>query len=648
MPALQSQTRTYDAAGNLQTLLDYNGRTTQYTYDSLNRLITRSPYSATDGAPESFTYTPTGKRATMTYGSPQETVTYTYDDHDRLYQKQTPQGTLTYTYDAAGNLASMTSSNANGVSVSYTYDSLNRLATVVDNRLPAGQQTTTYSYDPASNLATVTYPNGLQSSFTYDDLNRVTAMNAAKASYNYQLDATGNRKQVTESSGRVVNWSYDNIYRLTNEAISLDPHSVNGSVGYGLDPVGNRLSQQSSLSAIPSGSYTYDADDRMLSTETYDANGNTLVTGARTFTYDFENRLKTMTMGSTTVTITYDADGNRVAKTVNGVTTRYLVDTLNPTGWPHVVEEVVGGATQRTYTYGRKRISQNQTINGSWIASVYIYDGFGSVRALTGVTGAVTDTYDYDAWGNTVTTTGSTPNVYLYRGEQYDPDLNLYYFRARYLDSLNGRFVSRDTDWGNRNDPITFHRYLYANGDPVDRSDPTGHGSMKDYATLVGSILLPVAPAIERAGVLVRGQMALGVEAIEDAAYWWDLLETYAPGSGNFRTLATAPVLNLANGEIEEAAAISSNRWPPGLVQAIKSSGDIVIKIPWDKTIKGAQHAEQILLEWAKANNYLVLAIAAGGRDICEEYCVTALEAASEAQNAEYGVPIFYVPGGYY
>jgi YD repeat-containing protein len=61
---------------------------------------------------------------------------------------------------------------------------LNRLSTVVDNRLPVGQNTTTYSYEPASNLATATYPNGLQSAFTYDDLNRVTALNASKASYN--------------------------------------------------------------------------------------------------------------------------------------------------------------------------------------------------------------------------------------------------------------------------------------------------------------------------------------------------------------------------------------------------------------------------------------------------------------------------------
>ena len=80
----------------------------------------------------------------------------------------TPEGTLSYTYDAAGHVASIASSNTNGISVSYTYDDLNRLSTVVDNRL-SGNNTTTYTYDPASNLATATYPNGVAER---DDLRR--------------------------------------------------------------------------------------------------------------------------------------------------------------------------------------------------------------------------------------------------------------------------------------------------------------------------------------------------------------------------------------------------------------------------------------------------------------------------------------------
>ena len=312
---------------------------------------------------------------------------------DRLTAKATPAGTLNYTYDAAGNVASITSSNTNGASVGYTYDDVGRLSTVVDNRLGG---TTTYSYDPASNVATVAYPNGLQSTFTYDSLNRLTALNSPAAGYSYQLGPTGNRAQATESTGRTLNWSYDGIYRLTNEAISSDPEHVNGSVAYGLDPVGNRMTENSTLSGVNSGSFGYNADDE-VSTETYDNNGNTLATGGKTFTYDSQNRLRTMNGGA--VTLIYDAFGNRVVKTANSVTTRYLVDDLNPTGLPQVMEEVVGGAVERVYTYGLQRISEDQIVNNAWTASFYGYDGAGSVRQLTNAAGAVTDTYEYDAWG---------------------------------------------------------------------------------------------------------------------------------------------------------------------------------------------------------------------------------------------------------
>jgi RHS repeat-associated protein len=138
------------------------------------------------------------------------------------------------------------------------------------------------------------------------------------------------------------------------------------------------------------------------------------------------------------------------------------------------VEEVVGGVVQRTYTYGLQRISQSQLISGAWTASFYGYDGFGSVRMLTDAGGAPTDAYDYDAWGNAVNATGSTPNVYLYRGEQYDPDLRLYYLRARYYYPLSGRFLSTDPEKPHARAPETLQRYWYADGDPIYWIDPTG------------------------------------------------------------------------------------------------------------------------------------------------------------------------------
>src|SRR6266568_3636338 len=49
------------------------------------------------------------------------------------------------------------------------------------------------------------------------------------------------------------------------------------------------------------------------------------------------------------------------------------------------------------------------------------------------------------------------------------------YYRARYYNSLTGRFLSRDPENGQPTDPKTLHKYLYAGGDPVNRIDPTGH-----------------------------------------------------------------------------------------------------------------------------------------------------------------------------
>ncbi len=170
-------------------------------------------------------------------------------------------------------------------------------------------------------------------------------------------------------------------------------------------------------------------------------------------------------------------------KTV-GVTTSYLVDDLNPTGFAQVLLETFTGSTSltrefsHTYVDGLERISQRRSFqvagSGQTQNNYYVYDGHGSVRALTDQTGAVTDTYDYDAFGNLIHSTGTTPNNYLFAGEQFDPDLNLYYNRARYLNTSTGRFWSMDTYEGNDQDPLSLDKYVYVEADPVDSVDPTG------------------------------------------------------------------------------------------------------------------------------------------------------------------------------
>jgi RHS repeat-associated protein len=141
--------------------------------------------------------------------------------------------------------------------------------------------------------------------------------------------------------------------------------------------------------------------------------------------------------------------------------------------------ETVNGVVQRQYTYGLQLISESQFVNNAWTPSFYETDGTGSVRQLTNSAGQITDTYDYDAFGNEVNSTGTTPNNYLYRGEQYDADLSLYYLRARYYNPTNGRFLNVDpqASEGQR-------RYQYAAADPVDGMDPTGNEALTEFLLL--------------------------------------------------------------------------------------------------------------------------------------------------------------------
>src|SRR6267142_2948173 len=268
--------------------------------------------------------------------------------------------------------------------------------------------------------------------------------------------------------------------------------------------VGNRTQKVSTLPGYPGGLSNYNANDQ-LSTDTYDNDGNTTVSNGVGYAYDFENHLVQAGAG---ISFVYDGDGNRVSKTVAGVTTQYLVDTQNPTGYAQVVLETVSGSSapnreqSHTFSYGLELVNEARTyiVNGQLANSVvyFDYDGHGSVRALTDTTGTVTDTYDYDAFGNLIHSTGTTPNNYLFAGEQFDPDLNLYYNRARYLNVSTGRFWSVDTDEGKDEQPLSLHKYLYAGGDSVNKSDPSGH-DFSVVETLTVAVVITVLAAIPTA-----------------------------------------------------------------------------------------------------------------------------------------------------
>jgi RHS repeat-associated protein/uncharacterized repeat protein (TIGR01451 family) len=513
LPLGMNETWTYNMYGDNLTHVDFRGKTTTMTYDGLARMLTKVPDPGLGEPTVTFTYNPTGTRATMADAS--GSTAYGYDTRDRLLTKATPAGTLTYAYDAAGKVASIRSSNVNGTSVDYGWDAANQLVSVQDNR--AGG-VTTFAYTSTGHPRTLTHPSGVRATYSYDTRDNVSSLNWSQGtnlafeSWSYTLNGRGQRLTVRDAMGRQAAFGYDAAARLISETVTGDPSGPtgNGELAYSLDPAGNRLSTNSTLAAIPSAGYSLDANDQ-LSKDGYDLNGNTTNADGHTYTFDFENRLRSKDGGA--VTITYDGDGNRATKTAQGVTTRYLVDDVNPTGYLQVLEEVASGAVKVEYTYALTVVSQTRMLNGGPQTRYYVQDAHGNVTGLTDTAGAVTDTYDYDAWGNVVSSSGVTVNTRLFAGEELDPDVGLINLRARQYNPSTGRFFTLDpldlttsvgpadmklasaiasvtspytrtalellapdhSRWEGRIlEPLNWNRTIYANADPVNRFDPTG------------------------------------------------------------------------------------------------------------------------------------------------------------------------------
>ena len=327
------------------------------------------------------------------------------------------------------------------------------------------------------------------------------------ASYDNTLDPPGNRLSVTKADGSSIVWSYDDAYRLIGET-RLDPGgSPTDETTFAYDPVGNRLSMTVDGATT---SYTFNGLDQLLTaggtSSTYDVRGNlTQVSeGADVTTYAWDARDRLMGVSlpaGSPIAYTYDADGRRVRQVVGGAETNYLWDENSLYG-DVVLETDAGGATLANYVLGGPELLA-QTRSGS--TSYYLTDALGSARSLTNSAGAVTDTYDYTAFGELFASSGTTANAYLYTGQQFDAPTGLYSLRARYYDPSSGRFLSRDPMEVQVFNPLEINRYGYAAGNPVNLTDPSGSQGFQQYGMTSSLVSLSAGGTLVDLAVLAGG-----------------------------------------------------------------------------------------------------------------------------------------------
>jgi RHS repeat-associated protein len=238
---------------------------------------------------------------------------------------------------------------------------------------------------------------------------------------------------------------------------------------YAYDTIGNLTS----MTGV--GSYTYDPAHKHQATAAgshtfaYDFAGNMTsrtIAGQATqnLVWDESSRLETITQGTTTTGFLYDADGNRVARRDNGVTTVLIDNTFE---WSSA------GGLVSYYSHAGQVIAMRNTTGLHWMFG----DHLGSNSTVR--TPAGTNVRQrYLPFGR-VRGGASLPTEYGFTGQRLDPS-GLMDYNARQYDPILGRFTSPDTIIPDATDPQSFNRYSYVTNNPVNFIDPSGHRAVPD------------------------------------------------------------------------------------------------------------------------------------------------------------------------
>ncbi len=161
--------------------------------------------------------------------------------------------------------------------------------------------------------------------------------------------------------------------------------------------------------------------------------------------YNALNQLTQTLTKNYKVSFTYDAEGLRTGKTVNGEKTVFVWD-----GDQLVLELSESGKVQKRYIRGNDLVYADKGMGIE--KQFYVTDPHGNVVQLTDEKGKVTKTYEYDSFGNEVNPDSKDDNPFRYCGEYYDKETEEIYLRARYYQPLVGRFLTRDSYTGEDNE----------------------------------------------------------------------------------------------------------------------------------------------------------------------------------------------------
>jgi YD repeat-containing protein len=441
-----------------------NGVLTTLTYDARQRLTSRS----TGGETTALSYYPTGLLKTVTPPD-NNSLTCSYDGAHRLTQITDSLGNkIVFTLDAMGNRTAENTYDPNGtlhrthsrvfntlselyqdinaantaaVTTTYGYDSngnqtsaaapllrnsgevydpLNRLKQVID---PANG-TTGFSYDTNDNLTSVTDPRSAITAYTYNGFGELTKqVSPDTGNTTVTYDSGGNLATSTDARGAVSTYTYDALNRVTSVGYSLGgttdqtiafsydagpngtghltgASDANHLMNWGYDSLGRVISKSQTVNGVAkSVAYTYTSGDL---TTLPTPSGQTV-----TYGYNTNHQITSVAVDGTTVlnAVTYEPLGP-----VNGWTWGNATTTSRTYTGDGAISQISSNGS-KTFTYDNALritgISDTSTGSSSW---TYGYDSLD--RLTSGADGTITRGWTYDANGNRLPETGSSPSTY--------------------------------------------------------------------------------------------------------------------------------------------------------------------------------------------------------------------------------------------
>lgn len=299
--------------------------------------------------------------------------------------------------------------------------------------------------------------------------------------YSYNYNDTGNVENVYENGKKVAVYTYDELNQLVWYAdtrtgryirIVYDNYgSIQKMESYSLG------TNWAPVKLLETRTYSYgDANWKDKLTEfdgdsiTYDKNGNPL-TYRDDMIFEWENGriLKNINTSDKAIQMSYDSNGMRTQKSVDGVKTNYYYDSSNN------LFALTQGSDTLFFYYDNSGEVMSVSCNGTMY--YYIKDLQGDITEIVDKDGNSVAEYAYDAWGNMLTENNGTLTVgklnpFRYRSYVYDEETGLYYLQSRYYDPLTGRFLNADTNLNSN--ILGLNVYIYCYNDSVNYLDRDG------------------------------------------------------------------------------------------------------------------------------------------------------------------------------